>query len=498
MNRYQKLVWFLLILIVLLIVGRACPISSTLPISKNCGNIGIVGIWMGTLNASGVELRVVFNIQKKPNGSLIGTLDCIDQGVKGIPIDEGIFEQGKLHLEVKAALGTFDGRMKKDGSIIKGHWKQAQAVFPLVLKRVDKVPELRRPQEPQKPYPYDEEEVVYKNKKAGIKLAGTLTLPRSKGPFPAVLLITGSGPQDRDESMLGHKPFLVLADYLTRRGIAVLRVDDREIGGSTGNFSEATSVDFASDVLAGIEYLKDHKNINPVHIGLIGHSEGGLIAPMVAANSPDDVAFIVMMAGPGLIGEELLYLQDALFLKAEGASEKLVADCRALSAHTYSILKTEKNNVIAKKKILAIEKKAKAEFNEKEKKLLKVFDKGELGIRFMLSPWFRWYLTYDPKSSLTKVKCPVLAIIGELDLQVAPKENLQAIEKALKAGGNNRYVVKQLPKLNHFLQTAQTGKLSEYGKIEETISPVALELIADWILSGRMKSQRQFSRKGQK
>ena len=182
--------------------------------------------------------------------------------------------------------------------------------FTLTINRVDKAVEILRPQEPKKPYPYIEEEVVYENKEAEITLAGTLTLPPGKSSFPAVLLITGSGPQDRDETVYGHYPFLVLADYLTRQGVAVLRVDDRGVGESTGDFSQATSEDFASDVLAGIGYLKTRKEINPEQIGLIGHSEGGLIAPMVAIKSPD-VAFIILMAGTGLTGEEILYLQGA-------------------------------------------------------------------------------------------------------------------------------------------------------------------------------------------
>jgi pimeloyl-ACP methyl ester carboxylesterase len=275
-------------------------------------------------------------------------------------------------------------------------------------------------------------------------------------------------------------------------------VDDREIGGSTGNFSEATSEDFASDVLAGIKYLKSRKEINPEHIGLIGHSEGGLIAPMAAANSPDDVAFIVMMAGPGLNGEELLHLQGTSILKAAGASEKLITYCRAHRERMFNILRTEKNNAIAEKKLLELGEKAEAELNEEEKELLKSFESGELGMQLMLSPWYRWYLTYDPKSSLTKVKCPVLAIIGELDLQVAPKENLRAIEEVLKAGGNKSYTIKELANLNHLFQTAQTGELSEYGKIEETISPIALKLIADWILEQTEKGGGQSPLKGEK
>jgi pimeloyl-ACP methyl ester carboxylesterase len=484
MNRWQKITWVFLVTIALLIMVEASLAGSSQ--LHNNPDESIKGNWLGTLETSGFELRVVFKIHKESNGKLTGMFDSPDQGVKDIPVDEIAFENGELSLNLNAILAVFEGKMNKNGLSIEGLWKQGQTEFPLVLKRVDKIPQLRRPQEPKRPYPYNEEEVVYKNEKAGIKLAGTLTLPRSKGPFSAVLLITGSGPQDRNESLL------------TRCGIAVLRVDDREIGGSTGNFSEATSEDFASDVLAGIKYLKSRKEINPEHIGLIGHSEGGLIAPMAAANSPDDVAFIVMMAGPGLNGEELLHLQGTSILKAAGASEKLITYCRAHRERMFNILRTEKNNAIAEKKLLELGEKAEAELNEEEKELLKSFESGELGMQLMLSPWYRWYLTYDPKSSLTKVKCPVLAIIGELDLQVAPKENLRAIEEVLKAGGNKSYTIKELANLNHLFQTAQTGELSEYGKIEETISPIALKLIADWILEQTEKGGGQSPLKGEK
>ena len=264
---------------------------------------------MGSLKVpNGLELRILFNISTKTDGSISATMDSLDQGAKGIPVETATYKNGSLKLEVKSIKGTFEGTLKADGKTIDGKWKQAGLDLPLVLNRIDKVPDLHRKQDPVKPYPYVEEEVVYENKAAGVKLAGTLTLPRSDGQFPAVMLITGSGQQNRDEEIFGHRPFLVLSDYLTRQGIAVLRVDDRGIGGSTGNVSQATTEDFAGDVLSGIEYLKSRKEIDPTRIGLIGHSEGGIIAPIVAVRSPD-VAFIVMMAGTGLTGEEILYLQ---------------------------------------------------------------------------------------------------------------------------------------------------------------------------------------------
>jgi pimeloyl-ACP methyl ester carboxylesterase len=342
--------------------------------------------------------------------------------------------------------------------------------------------EILRPQVPKKPYPYIEEEVAYKNKDAGISLAGTLTLPFGDTLFPTVLLITGSGPQDRNETIYNHRPFLILADYLTRQGIAVLRVDDRGVGESTGDFPRATSEDFASDVLAGIEYLKARKEINPKQIGLIGHSEGGIIAPMVAVKS-SDVAFIVLMAGTGLTGEEILYLQGALISRVMGVSEEDIAKNRQFNEKIFSLIREEKEEKTIEEKLRQMFMADWAELNEEEKKAIgdpEVYLKAQL--QSLLSPWLKFFLTYDPKPTLSKVKCPVLAINGEKDLQVPPKENLSAIEEALVAGGNKNFTVKELPGLNHLFQTAQMGLPAEYAKIEETISPEVLKIIGDWIL----------------
>ncbi|MHC4243931.1 MAG: alpha/beta hydrolase family protein, partial [Planctomycetota bacterium] len=351
-----------------------------------------------------------------------------------------------------------------------------------LLKRTDEVPTLHRPQEPKKPYPYIEEEVTYENEKAGIKLAGTLTLPRSEGPFPAVILITGSGGQDRNETIFGHRPFLVLSDHLTRKGIAVLRVDDRGVGGSTGNLFKSTIEDFAGDVLTGVKYLKSRNEINHNKIGLIGHSEGGDIAPIAAARS-SDVAFIILMAGTGVTVEEFMYLQSDLLLKAAGASENVLAMQHTSSKQILDILKQEKDNTVAEKKIRKIMTDFLMKLSKEEKETLGASEATmENQLKTVLSPWFRFFLTYDPKSALMKVKCPVLAINGQLDLQVPPKENLSAIEEALKAGGNTNYTIRELPNHNHLFQRAQTGTISEYAKIEETISPIALKAITQWIL----------------
>ncbi len=295
----------ILALFFLSLMISTCSFGSSLTISNNT-DFNLNGIWQGSLKISSVTLRIVFKVTVDKNGSYSATMDSPDQGAKDIPVDSVIYNDGNVKFVVGAVRGFFEGKVDFDNSTIKGEWHQSSMSLPLELKKIDKVEELKRPQEPKPPFPYNVEEVSYENKTAGIKLAGTLTFPKAKGPFPAVLLITGSGPQNRDEELFGHKPFLVIADYLTRRGIAVLRVDDRGIGKSTGKFSSATTEDFAGDVLAGVEFLKSNKNINPKEIGLIGHSEGGLIAPMVAVKS-SDVAFIVLMAGPGLPGDQILY-----------------------------------------------------------------------------------------------------------------------------------------------------------------------------------------------
>jgi pimeloyl-ACP methyl ester carboxylesterase len=328
-----------------------------------------------------------------------------------------------------------------------------------------------RPQDPKAPFPYRQEEVAYESLEQGIKLAGTLTFPSSDGPFPAVLLITGSGAQNRNEEIMGHKPFLVLADYLTRRGIAVLRVDDRGVGGSSAGPPTATSRNFAQDVLAGIAFLKSRREVNPNRIGLIGHSEGGIIAPMVAAQSPD-VAFIVLMAGTGVKGDEVLTEQGKLLLRANGAGEDLIQENTKVQKALFAVIKSTSDNEVAEKQV----RESLSTMNPT------IRDAALAQLNMALSPWMRYFVTYDPQPALEKVKCPVLAINGEKDLQVPPGQNLPAIEKALRAGGNKDFKAVELSGLNHLFQTCKTGSVAEYQQIEETISPTALDLMGNWIL----------------
>ncbi len=442
---------------------------------------GIEGIWEGRLQIPGIELSIVFHISATTEGKLIATMDSPDQGVTEIGVDRVTLKENDLNLQVQSIGGTFQGKVNEDFTLIDGIWQQSGMSFKLLLQRAEKAIEIKRPQEPIKPYPYIEEEVKYENKTAGIVLAGTLTFPAEGGPFTAAILISGSGPQDRNETVFGHRPFLVLADYLTRRGVAVLRFDDRGVGESGGNFTLATSEDFATDVLAAIAYLKTRKEINTRQMGLIGHSEGGLIAPMVAMQS-SEVAFIILMAGPGLTGEEILHQQSALISRVRGSSEEEIIGNENYNKRVYSLIKTEENEKILAEKLHQILMDHVNELSKEEKDRI-----GDIEAylnaqqQSLLSPWFKYFLTYDPGPALSMVKCPVLALYGGKDLQVPSVENLKATESALIKGGNKDFTVKEFSGLNHLFQTAQTGSPDEYGRIEETISPRVLEFISDWI-----------------
>lgn len=443
----------------------------------------LAGVWQGNLQVSGSEIGLIVRIKAEAGGGYSGTLDVPAQGAKGIPIGKISMDGDQVRIEINLIGGIFAGRLSPDGRSIAGQWQQGGATLPLEMKRNEEAPVLSRPQEPQPPFPYRAEEVKYLNEAAGITLAGTLTIPSGKGPFPAVILITGSGAQDRDETLLGHKPFLVLADYLTRRGLAVLRVDDRGIGGSTGDPRTSTTFDFTSDVLTGVAFLKGRPEIDPKRIGLIGHSEGGLIAPLAATRS-QDVSFIVLMAGPGVSGDRIIQLQSELIMRAQGAPEPIIARELALQRKCQVIVKQEPDDAKATAQLREVFAAYIEELTPAEKQQLgNVEAFMQTSIASMLNPWYRTFLSYDPAPTLSKVACPVLALNGEKDLQVPAAQNLPAIEAALKAGGNQDYTVKLLPELNHLFQTCQSGSPAEYGLIEETIAPAALQVMGDWILA---------------
>lgn len=456
----------------------------SLPVlGQNAASSSIEGNWLGTVDVSSIKMRLALKVSKSAEGSFAAKFDSVDQGVNNLDIDTITLQNKSVRFEAKQYGLSYEGTLNEKGDEIAGQIKQGAGTIPLVFKRIIEVPKLGRAQDPQKPYPYNEEEVSYENKKDKVKLAGTLTLPRTKGQHAAVILITGSGAQDRNETVAGHRPFLVLADYLTRRGIVVLRVDDRSIGGSDSGSRTDTSENYAEDVLAGIEYLKSRKEVDPKQIGLIGHSEGGMIAPMVAVRSKD-LAFIVLMAGLGQTGEDVIYTQTRLMQKAEGASDNIMEQTVNTLKSINAILKDETDSKLAEARIREMLDKQKSEMNEEERKTFATVEATiNAQIQMYVSAWFRYFIAYDPRPTLEKVKAPVLALNGENDLQVSAKENLTLIAAALKTGKNKDYTIKSFPKLNHLFQTSQTGVLSEYGTIEETIAPQVLEMISNWILA---------------
>jgi hypothetical protein len=445
-------------------------------------NSGIEGNWLGALEVNGMKLRFVLKVSKAADGSLAAKMDSPDQGATDLPV-ESITQKDKTVAFSAPRFGiSYEGALNATGDEITGNFKQGAASLPLVFKRTAEVAKLNRPQTPQKPFPYNEEEVSYKNAKDGVKLAGTLTTPRGEGRHPAVILITGSGAQDRDETVFEHKPFLVLADYLTRRGVAVLRVDDRGTGGSDVGALTATSENFAEDVLAGIEFLKTRKEIDARKIGLVGHSEGGMIAPMVAARSKD-VAFIVLMAGLGQTGEDVIYTQTSRLQKAAGAGEFVRAETVKALKSAMAILKSERDDKLVEQRIYAALAEQRNNLSAEKQKEFEAVEKTiRSQVPLYRTAWFRYFVAFDPQPVLKKVKVPVLAVNGENDLQVAAKENLDLIGAGLRAGGNKDVTIKTFPKLNHLFQTSETGSPTEYAKIEETIAPVILETISDWIL----------------
>src|SRR5579863_5940227 len=428
----------------------------------------IAGDWQGTITFNKIDQHLAVHL-KNSDAGWTGSMDAVDSGVKGIPLASITAADAKIAFAVPRIAGSYEGTFDAKTGIIAGTWSQSGLKLPLDLHRMTaaetKAP--RRPQEPQGPLPYLAEDVKYDNPQArGVRLAGTFTKPREGGPFRAVLLITGSGPQNRDEELMGHKPFLVLADYLTRRGTAVLRVDDRGIGESTGNFQAATTQDFATDVMAGVRYLLTRPDVDKKHIGLIGHSEGGVIAPMVAVKMPE-VAFLVMLAGTGVPGSQVVEDQVYQGNLLAGIDPAIASMNREFE---HKILRAVMTEADPEPKILAL-----AEGNAALQANLKKQIPG------LTSAWYRYFLSYDPRPALEQLKCPVLALNGSKDSQVSPELNLPAIEGALQKSGNKDVTVQLVPGVNHLFQTAKTGAVAEYPDIEETMSPKVLETIAAWV-----------------
>lgn len=444
------------------------------------------GSWLGSLNVGAMQLRMRFEFGES-DGALDARVFSVDQGNAEVPVESVTLAGATVAIAMPVAGAMYEGTLSADGTRIEGSFAQMGSSLSLNLERTTEETDTRRPQDPVPPLPYMSEDVSYPNPDGGHTLAGTFTRPESGGPFPTVILISGSGPQDRDEALLGHRPFLVLSDHLTRSGIAVLRFDDRGVGESTGDFASATSRDFASDVLAGVAYLKTRDDVDADAIGLAGHSEGGLIAPIVAVES-DDVAYVVLMAGPGVNGERILYAQGALIARASGASDEVIQANQALQRAIFAVLNAEPDLERAGEILTDLIRGALEEASEETRAQAGVTDDASLDgavaaqVQSVNTPWFRFFLTYEPAETIERLTVPVLAINGENDLQVPYEENLREIEAALRRGGNTEYEIYALPGLNHLFQYSATGSPAEYQAIEETWSVEVMELIAEWIL----------------
>ena len=454
--------------------GQAFPLTLAPGVQPALPTVaGLDGAWDGVLTLGERQLHLTLHVKTGPRGTAVWA-DSVDQMAYGLNV-EGLKRDGDtVSFQMTALKATFTGKLAAGGQSIAGQFTQG-ANLPLTLTRRAvgaEAPGMRRPQEPKAPYPYESQDVAFDDASAGVKLAGTLTLPPGAGPFPAVVLIAGSGPNTRNEPLLGHQVFLVLADYLTRHGIAVLRYDKRGTGASGGDYGKATTLDFANDAEAAAAYLRARREIDPRRVGLIGHSEGGLIAPIVASKDPK-VAFIVMMAGPGVDGLDILMEQGRLIAKAMGLSDAMVDKGVAFRKTLFDIVRSEKDPQVAAAKL-----KAAADMWAKANDVPP--EAVELQATLVNTDWFRFFYDYDPAVTLRQLQCPVLALIGSKDLQVPADQNLPAIRAALAHDAGAE--VEELPDLNHLFQTAKTGSPGEYVQIEETIAPLALETITGWIL----------------
>jgi pimeloyl-ACP methyl ester carboxylesterase len=414
------------------------------------------GDWVATLDFGPVKLRLALHLEGAP------TLDVIDQDAFELPLARVVRNGRALRFDAPAPGGSFAGEFSEDGKTLDGWWTQRNGELPIRFH-----PGNIRPQEPRPPFPYSTEEVVLRN--GHVRLAGTLTVPLTEGPHPAVVLLTGSGPQDRNDTVSGHRPFLVWADYLTRRGFAVLRMDDRGVGGSTGKLLDSTDRDFATDALAEVAFLRSRQHVDGRRIGLLGHSEGAAVAAMAAARSRD-IAFLVLLAVPALPGREIEAAQAERIARAMGVPEAIAARNREIQRKLFALALSGAD----KAQLAAALERETAGLPREEAAIVK----GQLGGQLDLaaSRWFRFVLAYDPRPTLARLRCPALALYGSLDLQVPADLDAPALRAAEPAAR-----VEVLPGLNHMFQRATTGSPVEYTQTEETVAPDVLETVGKWL-----------------
>lgn len=458
--------------------GTALPLELARGAAESLPAVaGLDGRWEGSITRNGTALRLVLRVATGPRGT-IAALDSPDMLAMGMQVAELAHDGQAVSFAVPASNAHYRATLAADGARMSGTWTRtgspdAEVAFVRSARSAAAPP--ARPQEPRPPFPYRAEEVHFPNPRAaGVTLAGTLTLPPGRGPFPAAILITGSGPEDRDETVFGHKPFAVLADHLTRAGIAVLRYDDRGTAASTGAFAGATSADFATDANAAFAFLRARPEIDRRAIGFIGHSEGGMIAPLAARDNPD-VAFFVLLAGPGVPIPQLMEAQRRAIGHSQGASDADLDRAVPVQSAFFAAAASDGDGA-------AVAARLRASLSDETLRAAGVPPamRDQLA-RQASDPWFRFFARYDPAPALAAIRVPVLALNGSLDEQVVARENLAGIRAAL--AGNRDATVRELPGLNHLFQTARTGSPGEYADIAESFSPAALDLISGWIRS---------------
>lgn len=459
------------------------------------GAAALEGTWQGRLAVPvGPPLTVVFHFERGSGGSFEATMDSPDQGASGMVATEIVVDGNALKLKVPDVGGAYAGRIQPGAQRIEGTWHQAGLSLALTLERIPaaQAATVRRPQRPHPPFPYATEAVSFTNPAGNITLSGTLTLPRGDGPHPAMVLISGSGPQDRNSMLMGHEPFLLWADVLTRQGIAVLRFDDRGVGGSTGDWAQTTLAQRAADVRAAMRLLKRRSDIAAEHIGLLGHSEGAVVASMVAARS-DDVDFLVLLSAPAVPGDELLARQNALIFEANGMSAQGASNyAAALRQALQPVIALPAHQPLPAELRQALRAKLRSAADAMSSSDRAVYASTDAAgfaatldrlVDALAMPSIRSFLRHDPRPALRQVKAPVLAIYGSKDLQVPPQQNVPALRAALAA--NPETTIEVLAGLNHLLQPAHTGLPSEYGRIETTIAPKVLDMVGHWIAERR-------------
>lgn len=443
------------------------------------------GLWVGKLNVS-VEIRLAFRFNQDSNGGITATMESPDQNVSGIPCSEVIVNGDSIKVVVQKVNGAYNGKIINNHEI-KGKWMQRGNEWPLVLAKTDTIIIQEKPQTPKPPYAYNSEDVLYYNADKSIEFGATITIPNSAGKFPAIVMITGSGAQDRNETIAGHKSFAVIADQLTKNGFIVLRVDDRGIGKTTGDFATSTSQDFANDVEAGLNYLISRKETNTKKLGLIGHSEGGMIAPIVATKRKD-VSFIILLAGPGIKISKLMAEQNAAILKSSGIKEEAANAYANFFEDAMPAVAAAKDSATAvavlQSKLTAWKASTSKQYvtattgaynDASEQKYIAAITKT------LYTPWYKYFLQFDPQPYLQQLNCKVLALNGSKDIQVLPASNLAGIEAALKKSNSKKYDVMQMEGLNHLFQTCKKCTVAEYAELDETIAPKILDTITNWL-----------------